>query len=159
MPIATIGPSTGLIGQAYGQTMSYGQDLFNTNTNMQASIYNTNQNNQAALRAARIGGGSGVSTWGAIAQGVTEGVGNLAASYAKSCWVARAAWGEDNPRWIEFRESMFAYAPEWFVKFYLSHGEAIARHIRTPARRAIARLVLSTLQRLWTPSPLKLQTA
>lgn len=151
MPIATIGPSAGMIGQAYGQTLGYGQDLFNTNLNAQASMYNTGQNNQAALRAAKLGGGSGVSTWGAIAQGVTEGVGNLAASYAKSCWVARAAWGENNPRWVEFRESMFAYAPEWFVRFYLTHGPAIAKHINTPIRRAITRSILTTLQNLWTP--------
>jgi len=58
MPIATIAPSAGLIGQAYGQTMGYGQDLFNTNTNMQASIYNSFQNNQAALQGARMQAGA-----------------------------------------------------------------------------------------------------
>jgi hypothetical protein len=58
MPIATIAPAAGLIGQAYGQTMNYGSDLFNTNTNMQASIYNSFQNNQAALRGANIQAGA-----------------------------------------------------------------------------------------------------
>ena len=58
MPIATISPSANLIGQAYGQTMNYGSDLYNTNTNMQASIYNSYQNNQAALRGANMQAGA-----------------------------------------------------------------------------------------------------
>ena len=147
MPIATIGPSAGMIGQAYGQTMGYGQDLFNTNLNAQASMYNSWGNNNAMVRAARYGGGNNTAAiWGAVAQGVGSAIGQYA-----SCWVARAAWGENNPRWVEFRESMFAYAPEWFVRFYITHGPAIAQHINTPLRRAITRSILTTLQNLWTP--------
>ena len=54
---------------------------------------------------------------------------------------------------------MLAHAPEWFVAAYMQHGESIARHINTPARRAIARLVLSTLQHLWSPAKSTLQPA
>jgi hypothetical protein len=56
IPIASQGNAANMIGTAYGQTMNYGSDLFNTNTNMQASIYNSFQNNQAALRGAQIQG-------------------------------------------------------------------------------------------------------
>lgn len=150
MPIATIAPSTGLIGQAYGQSMNYGSDLFNTNTNMQASMYNTFQNNQAGLRAARIGGASGLGAWGTVAEVGGTVVGAALKAYT-SCWVARAAWGEDNPRWVEFRDNMLAYAPDWFVRFYLTYGPSIAKHINTPLRRAITRNILTTLQNLWTP--------
>jgi hypothetical protein len=73
MPIATISPSAGLIGQAYGQTMSYGQDLFNTNTNMQASIYNSFQNNQAALQ------GAGLQAGAARAAGQSSMMGSIGA--------------------------------------------------------------------------------
>jgi hypothetical protein len=178
MPIATIGPSTNLIGQAYQNTMNYGQDLFNTNTNMQASIYNSNMNNQAALRGAGLYGGAagaaGNSAMGAgigtligagIGTMVAPGVGTmLGASVGGEggsmlCWVARAAWGADNPRWREFRDSMLAHAPDWFLGAYARHGERLARHVNTPTRRALARLVLSTLQHLWTPSKSKLQPA
>jgi hypothetical protein len=54
IPIASQGNAVGMIGQAYGQTMGYGSDLYNTNTNMQASLYNSFQNNQAALRGASM---------------------------------------------------------------------------------------------------------
>lgn len=94
----------------------------------------------------------GVGT--SIGAGIGGGIGGAAA-----CWVARAAWGEDNPRWVEFRGSMLTHAPEWFIRFYCRFGPAIARHIHTPARRALARLILATLQHLWTPANPKLQPA
>jgi hypothetical protein len=70
IPIATQGNAASMIGQAYGQTMNYGSDLFNTNTNMQASIYNSFQNNQAALRGAGIQAGASrdAGTMGMIGQ-------------------------------------------------------------------------------------------
>ena len=54
IPIASQGNAASMIGQSFGQTMNYGSDLYNTNTNMGASIYNSYQNNQAALRGANI---------------------------------------------------------------------------------------------------------
>jgi hypothetical protein len=107
-----------------------------------------NQTKKFILDQKAGGGGNGAQIWGAVAQGA----GSLIGNYLGSCWVARAAWGAENPRWLEFRASMFAHAPEWFVEFYLANGEKIARHIHTPARRAFARIILSTLQRLWTPT-------
>ncbi len=188
IPIASQANAASMIGQAYGNTMNYGSDLFNTNTNMQASIYNSWMNNQAALRGAGVVGGStnragnaamgagvglaGGAIAGAAMGSVVPGIGTLAGAAIGGamgaaggggvgyfCWIARAAWGEDNPRWVEFRDSMLTHAPEWFVAAYMQHGESIARHIHTPARRALARLVLSTLQRLWTPAKSTLQTA
>jgi hypothetical protein len=94
---------------------------------------------------------------GAVIGGAMGAAGGGGAGYM--CWVARAAWGEDNPRWIDFRDSMLTHAPGWFVAAYMQHGESIARHINTPARRALARLVLSTLQHLWTPAKSNLQPA
>jgi hypothetical protein len=188
IPIASQGNAANMIGTAYGQTMNYGSDLFNTNTNMQASIYNSWMNNQAALRGAGVVGGStnkagnaaigagvgmaGGALAGAAMGSVVPGIGTLAGAVIGGamgaaggggagymCWVARAAWGEDNPRWIDFRDSMLTHAPGWFVAAYMQHGESIARHINTPARRALARLVLSTLQHLWTPAKSNLQPA
>ena len=82
MPIATIAPSAGMIGQAYGQTLGYGSDLFNTNLNMQASIYNTYNTNQAALKAAKItGGASSNAGWMAMMGGMAQGAGALGGGY------------------------------------------------------------------------------
>jgi hypothetical protein len=60
--------------------MNYGSDLFNTNTNMQASMYNSFMNNQAALRGAQLQAGASQSSGqmgmiGGIAGGALMGVG------------------------------------------------------------------------------------
>jgi len=75
IPIATQGNSANMIGQAYGQTMNYGSDLFNTNTNMQASIYNSFMNNQAAMRGANMQAGAtaGASQNNMMGMGIAGG--------------------------------------------------------------------------------------
>lgn len=64
------------------------------------------------------GGGSG-SRGGGAEQGGSSG--GLA-----QCWVARAVYGEDNPRWALFRDWLMADAPDWFRALYLRHGERFA---------------------------------
>lgn len=71
------------------------------------------------------------------------------------CWVARASWGDNNPRWEEFRDSMLDYAPTWFVALYAAHGEKVAKHINTPFRQSVSRCILSALQTLWTPTAVR----
>jgi hypothetical protein len=41
------------------------------------------------------------------------------------CWVARAAFGENDIRWMIFREWLVVEAPGWFHNLYIRHGEAI----------------------------------
>src|SRR4249919_1674666 len=50
------------------------------------------------------------------------------------CWVARAVYGEDNPRWMLFREWLLNDAPRWFRDLYVRHGQSVARWI-TPHER------------------------
>jgi hypothetical protein len=73
-------------------------------------------------------------------------------SVGMMCWVARASWGDNNPRWEAFRDSMLDYAPTWFVALYAAHGEKVAKYINTPFRRSVSRCILSSLQTLWTPN-------
>jgi hypothetical protein len=75
IPIASQGNAANMIGTAYGQTMNYGSDLFNTNTNMQASMYNSFQNNQAALRGAQLQAGAtaGASQNSMMGSGIAAG--------------------------------------------------------------------------------------
>ena len=44
---------------------------------------------------------------------------------APPCWVARAAFGESDIRWLIFRAWLMEDAPSWFRSIYLRHGEAI----------------------------------
>lgn len=42
------------------------------------------------------------------------------------CWVARAVYGEDNPRWLAFRAWLFEDAPAWLRAVYLRYGSRFA---------------------------------
>src|SRR5436190_7229462 len=48
---------------------------------------------------------------------------------AGQCWVARAVYGEDNPRWMLFRDWLMTDSPAWFRALYLRHGERFAAFI------------------------------
>lgn len=52
------------------------------------------------------------------------------------CWVARAAYGEDNPRWRDFANWMFFEAPDWFYNAYKSAGEQFAEFVKIHPRVA-----------------------
>lgn len=47
----------------------------------------------------------------------------------KPCWVARAVYGESNPRWLLFRAWLLDEAPEWLRNLYLRRGESFALRI------------------------------
>lgn len=46
------------------------------------------------------------------------------------CWVARAAFGEADVRWMIFREWLLVDAPAWFRNLYLRHGEAVGSWLK-----------------------------
>ena len=79
------------------------------------------------------------------------GIGELAGTFAglKMCWVARLVFGEDNPRWIEFREWMLTQAPAPLVLLYFRLGEQFAAFLEDkPAlQRYIRRLMNRVLER------------
>lgn len=59
------------------------------------------------------------------------------------CWVARAVYGEHNPRWLIFRAWLIDDAPEWLRRVYNTHGEAFAAwlHDRPVAKAALRPLM------------------
>ena len=99
-------------------------------------------------RRGNAGGGGGKMSQAQAAKAAQMSVGMM-------CWVARASWGENSPRWEEFRDSMLDYAPTWFVALYAAHGEKVAKHINTPFRQSVSRCILSSLQTLWTPTAVR----
>ncbi|GAF95825.1 unnamed protein product [marine sediment metagenome] len=40
-----------------------------------------------------------------------------------ACWVARAIFGESDPKWRQARHYILNIGPKWFKKLYLKHGE------------------------------------
>ena len=65
------------------------------------------------------------------------------------CWVARAAFGETDVRWLIFRAWLLEDAPVWFRRLYIRHGEAVGAWLaeRTSARRVVRTLMMPAVNR------------
>ena len=56
------------------------------------------------------------------------------------CWVAREVYGEDDPKWLQFREWVIGYSPDWFYKAYSKYGEKVAKVVsKVPALKLVIR--------------------
>ena len=59
---------------------------------------------------------------------------------ASLCWVAREVYGEDDPKWLQFREWVISYSPDWFYKAYSKYGENVAKVVaKVPALKLVIR--------------------
>jgi len=57
-----------------------------------------------------------------------------------ACWVARAVYGADNPRWLLFRSWLLGEAPAWFRALYLAKGPGFAEWLADkPLAKAVIR--------------------
>ena len=65
------------------------------------------------------------------------------------CWVARAAFGETDVRWMIFRAWLLEDAPVWFRRLYIRHGESVGAWLasRTSARRVVRTLMMPAINR------------
>lgn len=127
-------------GISQGQ-MGAGPKLFDPNAGINLALQNAANlgNYQAATYGARAG------AQGAIVGGLFQGLGQAAGAV---CWVAREVYGEDNPKWVMFREWLLTKAPDWFRNLYIKHGERFAAFLRT--RPSLKRLI-----RKWMDSRIK----
>ena len=59
---------------------------------------------------------------------------------AAICWVARECFGEQDERWLLFRQWLMTKAPEWFYNWYMENGEVVAAWLRDkPVLKSIIR--------------------
>ncbi len=65
----------------------------------------------------------------------------LAATAAsRTCWVAREVYGEDDPKWLQFRDWVVGASPDWFFNLYSKHGEKVAEKVkRNPWTKKVLR--------------------
>jgi hypothetical protein len=65
------------------------------------------------------------------------------------CWVARAAFGEADIRWMIFRAWLLDDAPTWFRRLYLRHGETFGTWLvgRNRTRAVLRQLMMSAIRR------------
>jgi len=58
----------------------------------------------------------------------------------KMCWVAREVYGEDDPRWLEFRDWVVGHSPDWFFNAYDKYGARVAKIVKkVPILKSIIR--------------------
>jgi hypothetical protein len=69
------------------------------------------------------------------------------------CWVARAAFGEDDFRWQIFRAWLMGDAPAWFRRLYIHHGEAVGVWLRERdrARSLVRSAMMVAVRRKLSP--------
>jgi len=105
-------------------------------TNAFTNLYNAQADYQASTYGAQVGALSrqpnGFQNFATLAGGfkdIAGGFGGLA-SAGILCWVAREVYGEDNPKWLQFREWMLTRASDNLRNYYIEYGERIAESIR-----------------------------
>jgi hypothetical protein len=108
-PMTNINPNAGQIGTNFAAQnySTYGPLAY------EANIYNQPS-----------------SRWGRDAQNLSTTVSAAGGVAGMFCWVAREVYGEDNPKWLQFREWMLNMAPQSLRDWYLEYGEAFAEVIR-----------------------------
>lgn len=77
--------------------------------------------------------GQGLQQMGKSLMELAGSVGGMAAG-GGICWVARAVYGADNPRWRIFRHWLLEDAPKWLLKAYKRHGRWVAAFIADKPR-------------------------
>jgi len=103
------------------------------------SIYNTMQNAQASMYGSQVDALSRVAVANSTPNYINA-VGSLFGTGGVFCWVAREVYGEDNPKWLQFREWMLTKASDNLRNFYTEYGERIAESIRNkPKIKSIIR--------------------
>ena len=149
-PSTAFQASQGLGAQGMQNTQIAGPALFNPESSYANNIYGGNQQStnaaniaQAQANASMISGIAG--GLGAVAAAPMTGGGSVIGSLFGKCWVAREVYGENNPRWIEFRTWLLTRSPNWFHDLYTKYGSRFAKFIsnKPKIKRAI---------RLWMDS-------
>ena len=128
--------AAGLAGQNMGPM------LFDPNAGINLALQNSA--NQADYQSSIFGSQAGFAgaqaqARGAMIGGALGGLGAAAGgaggiSKIWSCWVAREVYGQDNPKWLLFREWMLNDSPSMFRNTYLKYGERFAAFISNKPR-------------------------
>ena len=105
-------------------------------------LYRSQANYQASTYGAQVGAQAQVDSANSLPNYLTAGASVLGKAIPGGifCWVAREIYGEDNPKWLQFREWMLTKASDNLRNFYTEYGERIAESIRNkPKIKSIIR--------------------
>jgi hypothetical protein len=136
MQLSNVYSLPGLIGETQNSFNFMGPQVLQPESQYLANIRATNTQLQMAQQQAAATRSAGkASMWGSIAGGLIA-----------LCWVAREAYGKDDPKWLVFREWLLSCAPEWLYDLYVAHGEQFAEFISDkPALKWMVRKTMDFL--------------
>lgn len=121
------GINLGQAGMVAGQANALNPGaLFDPQNAYAADVFSSNHNAAAAANIASANAKAGMISGGLSAIGSIGG-GMAMGGTGIFCWVAREVYGEENPKWLVFRQWMLSEAPAWFRRLYTRHGESFAR--------------------------------
>jgi hypothetical protein len=130
-----------MLGQAQGLAAGpTGPQLFDPNVGINMALQQRGQDIEFQ--------GAKMQAKGAMLGGRAGGLGSLGGGFVSKCWVAREVYGEDNPRWLQFREWLTNEAPRWFDCLYVKYGERFAKFISDKPR-------LKSIIRNWMDNRIK----
>jgi len=99
-------------------------------------------NNSGSQTAARKAYRTPTLTKAAVLSAISAADSQPISGAPSDCWVARAAFGEADIRWMIFRAWLLDDAPVWFRRLYLGYGESVGDWL---AGRDRARLLVRSL--------------
>jgi len=114
LPNAGLANYTGIVTPGVEQSNAMAGNLLNSSSQIANTIAAKQMSAQDKLK-------SSTESFGNIVGGVTGAV--------KACWVARAVYGETDPRWLLFRSWLAHRAPIWFAHLYMTYGERFAVYV------------------------------
>ena len=125
-------PIASLMSNTFNPLGAYPADVYGTNVNAQLARDIAQKNYEAAVKAAELSGAAQKSAATTSLGGDVLGavLPNILKSIPFICWVAREVYGEENPKWMQFRDWLFRHAPSWFFNLYLEHGEKVAAWLK-----------------------------
>ena len=133
-PSSAIGLGQQGIGQATNlAAQPVGPQLFDPNVGINMAM----QNQQNQMNASIAGAANKTARFGAT----MGAIGGL-------CWVAREVYGEQNPKWKQFRDWLTSDAPKWFNNLYTKYGERFAGFISDKPR-------IKSIIRKWMDTKIK----
>jgi len=118
-PSSAVALGTQTLGSAQqGAAGQMGPQLFDPNMGINLAMQD--RTNQFNLMGAQAQADASRSS------GMMSGIG---AAIGAFCWVAREVYGEQDPRWVQFRTWMLCESPSWFRRLYVRFGERFAKFI------------------------------
>lgn len=123
-----IGAANNLAAQGQGQvSQSGGGNLYDPFKDAYSTMFH-NQDIAAANKQAQMQM-TGQIIGGALGAAGSIG-GGLAANPNAFCWAAREVFGDQNPKWLQFRKWLLEAAPKKLRDWYLENGVAMAAALK-----------------------------